>query len=95
MTRRKVGKPSGRKPSARPSKADVIAHTELLARAYVDAIDRLLQAQRALDPLAAAVEAIGMGKAWPHMLWLSTAKDRRDMRRHVGKYAPRGKAARS
>ncbi len=87
--KRSTMRPSGRKPTARPSRADVSAHALILAREYRAAADRLEAATQASDPLAAAVAGLGFGRGFGAGVWLSAALDRRDRVRGIGRYAPR------
>jgi hypothetical protein len=83
-------RPTGREPTARPDKADVLAHTLIVAREYRAAADRLEAATRASDPLAAAVAGLGFGRGFNAGVWLCGALDRRDRVRGIGRYAPKG-----
>jgi len=58
-----------------------------IAREYRRAADELEAAGNAPDPLAAAVAALALGRVMPHMMFLSSAFDRRELRRGVGRYS--------
>lgn len=70
-----------KKPHARPGKEKVQRCAQMIAREFRRRADALEAACSAPDPLAAAVNGIGMGRVISRIMFLTSSMSRRDMLR--------------